>query len=349
MGHIVDQALRTVISGQMLDADLADEFMNELMNGRVSSVQTAGLISVMAARGEHPSEIVGFARAMRRNAMRMTAPNNAIDTCGTGGDGADTFNISTTVALVAAAAGIPVAKHGNRAASSRSGSADVLQALGARIDHDAECCEILLERTNLCFLFAQVFHPAMKYAAVSRKELGFRTIFNILGPLTNPAHTKRQVLGVFREELVETVAKALAELGVDHVLVVHGADGLDEFSISGPSKVAEVRGTDVRVYDVSPEEVGLRRADVSLLRGGDAAENANIIRAILSGERGPKRDIVLLNAGAALYVAGHVNTLAQGVSKAAEMIDLGFASAKLVEFVKESHRFTTPMEEVVGG
>lgn len=349
MNYIVDEALRTVISGQTMDAHLAAEFMNELMNGRVSSVQTAGLISVMAARGEHPSEIVGFARAMRHHSMKMVAPVNAIDTCGTGGDGADTFNISTTVAFVAAAAGVPVAKHGNRAASSRSGSADVLQELGAKIDLDSSSCERLLERTNLCFLFAQVFHPAMKHAAVTRKELGFRTIFNILGPLTNPAQTKRQVLGVFREDLVETVANALAELGVDHVLVVHGSGGLDELSISGPSKVAEVTGTHVRSYEILPEDFGLRRAEVGTLRGGHSADNALILRQVLQGERGPKRDVVLLNAGAAFYVSGTVDSIADGIAKARDIIDSGLAIAKVDEFVRESYRVIPRAEEVIGG
>ncbi|WAH35125.1 anthranilate phosphoribosyltransferase [Alicyclobacillus dauci] len=349
MNRTVDLALRTVATGHALDVDVAEEFMNELMNGRVSSVQTAGLISAMAVRGEHPSEIAGFARAMRRNAMQMTAPANAIDTCGTGGDGADTFNISTTVALIAAASGIPVAKHGNRAASSQSGSADVLQALGARIDLDASTCEKLLAQTNLCFLFAPVFHPAMKHAATARKELGFRTIFNILGPLTNPAGAKRQVLGVFRENLVETVAHALAELGVDHVLVVHGAGGLDELSISGPTTVAEVRGKQVDLFTVLPEEVGLHRADISAVRGGDARQNAEIIDDILAGQPGPKRDIVLLNAAAALYVGGHVRTLTDGVKRAREVIDSGAAQQKLQEFVRASHEFAPYSAEVIGG
>lgn len=338
MSQIVQTALKSAVRGEILTADMADEFMNELMNGRVTPVQTAALISLMASRGEQPSEIVGFARAMRRNAMRMRAPDTALDTCGTGGDGADTFNISTTVALVAAADGIPVAKHGNRAASSRSGSADVLQALGARIDLDGPACERLLSKTNLCFLFAPVFHPAMKHAAVARKELGFRTIFNILGPLTNPAHTKRQVLGVSRSDLVPTVAQALLDLGVHHALVVHGDGGLDEFSLSGPSQVAEVRDGSIYNYSVSPEDVGLTRAPVSALRGGTPDENAEMIRRVLSGERGPKRDVVLLNAGAAMYAGGTAASLAEGVHRAATVIDSGAAMRKLTSFISESRQ-----------
>lgn len=347
MSKIVETALRTVAGGHILDADSADEFMNELMNGRVSPVQTAGLISCMAVRGEKPSEIAGFARAMRKNAMQMTAPAGAIDTCGTGGDGQDTFNISTTVAIVAAAAGIPVAKHGNRAASSRSGSADVLQALGARIDLDAKTCEEMLKRINLSFLFAPVFHPAMKFAAPARKELGFRTIFNILGPLTNPAGARRQVLGVFREDLVETVALALLELGVDHALVVHGADGLDEFSISGPTKMAEVRDGHIEYQTVRPEDVGLERADMDSIRGGTAEDNANIILDIFSGQGGPKRDVVLLNAAAALYVGDVVGSLAEGVHRAERILDSGDASRKLREFIDHSQQVVA-YSEVMG-
>ncbi|GMA60869.1 anthranilate phosphoribosyltransferase [Alicyclobacillus fastidiosus] len=349
MGRIVDLALRSVAIGEFLDADLADEFMNELMNGRVSSVQLAGLISAMAVRGEQPTEIVGFARAMRRHAIPMTAPSGALDTCGTGGDGADTFNISTTVAIIAAAAGIPVAKHGNRAASSLSGSADVLQKLGARIDLDAPSCEALLEKTNLCFLFAPVFHPAMKHAATARKELGFRTIFNILGPLTNPARTRRQVLGVFRESLVETVAQALAQLGVDHAMVVHGAGGLDELSISGPTTVAEVRGREVLMQTVAPEDVSLSRADVSAIRGGDASVNAEIVRELLRGKPGARRDVVVLNAAAALYVGGKASDLQTGAQLAKNLIDSGTAYRKLTEFIRESHTIVPNTAEVISG
>ncbi|WP_206922737.1 anthranilate phosphoribosyltransferase [Alicyclobacillus suci] len=348
MSRIVDLALRSVAIGQCLEADLADELMNELMHGRVSSVQIAGLISAMAVRGESPSEIVGFARAMRRNATPMEAPAGALDTCGTGGDGADTFNISTTVAIIAAAAGIPVAKHGNRAASSKSGSADVLQKLGVRIDLDAGACEALLARTNLCFLFAPVFHPAMKHAAIARKELGFRTIFNILGPLTNPACTRRQVLGVFRESLVEPVAHALAQLGVDHALVVHGAGGLDELSISGPTTVAEVRGMDIEMKRIIPEEVGVACADVSAIRGGDPSVNAAIMEAVLHGKHGPHRDIVVLNAAAALYVGGKARDLRTAADLARELIDSHAAYKKLEEFIRESHAMAPDTREVIG-
>ncbi|EJY55027.1 anthranilate phosphoribosyltransferase [Alicyclobacillus hesperidum URH17-3-68] len=333
MNDLVQTALRTVVAGQTLDVTAADAFMNEWMQGRVTQAQAAALVSVMAARGEQPSEIAGFARAMRRHALHITAPASAIDTCGTGGDGRDTFNISTTVAFIAATAGIPVAKHGNRAASSRSGSADVLQALGAEIELSTEACERLLADTNLCFLFAQVFHPAMKYAAQVRRELGFRTIFNILGPLTNPANARRQVLGVFKPSLVPTVADALLELGAEHALVVHGDGGLDELSLSGPTQVAEVRAGRIETYVISPEEVGLVRAPVSSITGGTPAENADMIRKVLQGVKGPKRDVVLLNAGAALYVGGKAASIAEGVDLAAQLIDSGAALAKLEQFV----------------
>ncbi|WP_083511465.1 anthranilate phosphoribosyltransferase [Alicyclobacillus acidiphilus] len=349
MSQIVQTALQSVVRGEILSADVADAFMHELMNGRVSPVQTAALVSVMATRGERASEIEGFARAMRRHSMKIEAPAHAIDTCGTGGDGANTFNISTTVAIVAAADGVPVAKHGNRAASSRSGSADVLQALGAEIDLEGPQCETMLAQTNLCFLFAPVFHPAMKHAAVARRELGFRTIFNILGPLTNPAQTKRQVLGVSRRDLVDTVANALANLDISHALVVHGDGGLDEFSISGPSYVSEVRNGSIESYVVHPEDVGLSRAPVSALIGGTPAENADIIRRVLTGERGPRRDVVLLNAGAALYVGGTAASIAEGVDRAAAVIDSGAAVRKLNDFIDESRQFAEQLRKEVTG
>lgn len=338
MTTFVSDVLKQVSRGETLSAETAETFMNQLMAGDISPVQTAGLLAAMTVRGESVSEIVGFARAMRANSRRLSAPGQVVDTCGTGGDGANTFNISTAAAIVTAAGGVPVAKHGNRAVSSKSGSADVLSALGARIDLGEEEAEACLEAVKLCFLFAQTFHPAMKHAAEPRKQLGFRTIFNILGPLTNPAGAKRQVLGVFREDLVETVADALSQLGTEHALVVHGHPGIDEISISGPTKVAEVQNGSVRVYTLSPEDVGLPCSPISAVSGGDAVENAQVIRDILSGSTGPKRDIVVLNAGAALYVGGAVDSIADGVKRAQALIDNGEALRELNQFVDATVR-----------
>ncbi|WP_304458150.1 anthranilate phosphoribosyltransferase [Alicyclobacillus sendaiensis] len=347
MQDVVRDILAAVVSGKILDEETAEAFLSAWMDGHVSPVQAAALVSVMAHRGEQPAEIAGFARAMRNHAVRLQAPEGALDTCGTGGDGKDTFNISTAVAFVAAAAGIPVAKHGNRAASSRSGSADVLQALGAVIDLPVSASEALLRETGLCFLFAQVYHPAMKVAAQVRKELGFRTIFNILGPLTNPAGAKRQVLGVFHERLVPLVGQALVSLESEHALVVHGAEGLDELSLSGPSLVAEVRDGEVRTYRLAPEDVGLRSTPIEAVRGGSPEENAEIVRRVLAGdERGAKRDIVLYNAGAALYVGGKAASVREGVALAAELIDAGRALAALHAFVQGTRKLARVEEAV---
>lgn len=339
LSSFVNRVLKSVSQGQSLDADTAEQFMNQLMAGEISPIQTAGLLAAMTVRGETVEEIAGFARAMRKFAVPFEVPFEVVDTCGTGGDGANTFNISTASAIVCAAAGVPIAKHGNRAVSSKSGSADVLMALGARVDLDEHEAKQCLLDTNLCFLFAPTFHPAMKHAAEPRKQLGFRTIFNILGPLTNPARANRQVLGVFREDLVETVAHALGELGSRHALVVHGAGGIDELSLAGETVVAEVKDGAVHKYMVTPEQFGLQRADVASIAGGDAAENAAIIRLVLAGEKGPHRNVVLLNAGAALYVGGSVGSIEEGVQMAAETIDSGRAERTLQRFTSATHQF----------
>lgn len=337
MSNFITDVLQTVAKGQVLDVQTAEDFMRSLMSGQITAVQTAGLLSGMAVRGEAVSEIVGFARAMRNQSVHLNAPRSVVDTCGTGGDGSNTFNISTAAAVVAAASGVPMAKHGNRAVSSRSGSADVLTALGARVNLSTDEALSCLNETNLCFLFAQSYHPAMKHAAEPRRQLGFRTIFNILGPLTNPAGAKRQVVGVFKPELVDKVAEALLELGTEHALVVHGAGGIDEFSLQGETLVAEVKQSSIRRYTVTPGESGLKTADVSELVGGDAEANAAIIQSVLSGKTGPCRDVVLLNASAVLYVAGRVTTLREGVTVAAAVIDSGAAARTLESFVHASH------------
>ncbi|MCY0896466.1 MAG: anthranilate phosphoribosyltransferase [Alicyclobacillaceae bacterium] len=335
----IETVLQTVGSGKTLTFELAEAFTLELMSGGVSEVQTAGVLAAIAVRGETPDEIAGFASAMRSHGITVQADLGAVDTCGTGGDGLNTFNISTAAAIVAAAAGVPIAKHGNRAATSKSGSADVLEALGVQVDSQPASARACLESCGICFLFARNYHPAMKYAAGPRKQLGFRTIFNVLGPLTNPAGVKRQVLGVYAERLVPIVAEALRQLQSEHALVVHGQDGLDEFSLSGPTYVAELKHGTVQLYEISPSDVGLNAAPVSTLAGGTAVENAAIVEAILSGEqRGPTRDAVLFNAGAALYVGGRASSIREGVCLAADTIDGGRAQATLKQLVRASRQ-----------
>lgn len=337
MQSFVSDVLHQVSRGETLSVDTAESFMNRLMAGEISAVQTAGLLAAMAVRGESVEEIIGFARAMRANSLRVDTGVEVVDTCGTGGDGANTFNISTAAALVASAVGVPIAKHGNRAVSSKSGSADILSALGARIDLDDVEAIRCLNQTNLCFLFAQTFHPAMKHAAEPRKQLGFRTIFNILGPLTNPAGAAKQVLGVYRPELVDKVAEALCALGTEHALVVHGSGGIDELSIQGPTKIAEVKFGKVTVGEVTPEDVGLERAPISEVVGGNAEQNAHILREVFAGQPGPKRDIVLLNAGAVLYVGGKAQNIREGVALAGEAIDSGRVLRQLDAFARTTH------------
>lgn len=329
----VSAILRRVATGETLDEATAEQVMHLLMSGQMTPVQVAGLLAAIAVRGETVEEIVGFARAMRQHAIRLHPSRPVLDTCGTGGDGADTFNISTAAAFVCAAAGVLVAKHGNRAVSSKSGSADVLQALGARVDLSVAEAQACLEATGFCFLFAPVYHPAMKHAAETRRQLGFRTVFNILGPLTNPAGASHQVLGVFKPDLVGKIAQALARLDTECALVVHGAGGLDELSLAGETKVAEVRRGEVRHYTVRPEQLGLTPAPVTALQGGDADHNARIIRAVFSGQKGPARDAVLLNAGAALFAAGKALSMADGVRLAAEHIDNGSAARTLEAYI----------------
>lgn len=315
-----------------LTVDEAAGAMAEIMEGRAASSQIAALLVGLAMKGERPSEIVGLARTMRDRATRLPESGeiaDVFDTCGTGGDGAETFNVSTAAALVVAACGVPVAKHGNRSVSSRCGSADVFEALGVKIDATPEAAARCLREAGIAFLFAPSFHPSMRHAAATRKELGIRTAFNLLGPLTNPAGAARQLVGVPRPELTELVARSLAMLGSKRAWVVHGADGLDELSTTGYSKVSECRDGAVNTFYLHPAEFGVRKATREDLRGGDAIANAAIIRGILAGERGPQRDIVLYNAGAALLVAGRAADLGEGIALAAEGIDSGRAAGVL--------------------
>jgi anthranilate phosphoribosyltransferase len=320
-----------------LTVDEAAGAMEAIMEGRAQPSQIAGFLVGLAMKGERPDEIVGLAKTMRSRATKLSrsfAP--VFDTCGTGGDGAHTFNVSTVAALVLAACGVRVAKHGNRSASSRCGSADLFEALGVNVTAPPPIVERCLEEAGIAFLFAQVFHPSMKHAATTRKELGVRTAFNLLGPLTNPAGASRQLVGVPRPDLTELVARSLAQLGATRAWVVHGADGLDEISTTGYTKVSECRDGAVNTFYLHPGDVGLQKSAPETLRGGEAADNAAIARAILAGEPGAPRDIVLLNAAASLLIAGTVTTIPQGLALAAEAIDGGRARAVLAKLVEVS-------------
>lgn len=313
-----------------LTVDEAAGAMDTIMDGSALPAQIAGFLIGLAMKGERPDEIVGLARTMRARAAKLSrsfAP--VFDTCGTGGDGAHTFNVSTVAALVLAACGVRVAKHGNRSASSKCGSADVLETLGVNIAAPPAVVERCLEQAGIAFLFAPVFHPAMRHAGPARKELGVRTAFNLLGPLTNPAGAARQLVGVPRPELTELVARSLAQLGAERAWVVHGADGLDEISTTGYTKVSECRGGSVNTFYLHPADLGLPKASREDLRGGDAPANAAITRAILGGAKGPGRDVVLLNAGASLLIAGEAGSIPEGIATAAAAIDDGRATAVL--------------------
>lgn len=312
--------------------------MAAIMDGRAQPSQIAALLVGLSMKGEKPVEVVGLARAMRERAVKLTRSfADAVDTCGTGGDGANTFNVSSIAALVVAACGLQVAKHGNRSVSSRCGSADLFEALGVQVDAPPRVVEQSLDRTGIAFFFAPTFHPSMRHAGPTRRELGVRTAFNLLGPLTNPAGATRQLVGVPRPELTELVARSLALLGSRRAWVVHGADGLDEISTAGYTKVSECRDGAVRTFYLHPAQAGLPKAAAAQLGGGDAVHNAALARRVLSGERGPARDIVLLNAGAMLLVAERVPDIRTGVERAAGAIDSGSAAAVLERLVEASH------------
>ena len=327
--HIV-AAIGKLVEQQDLSEEEAAQTMRQIMEGGATPAQIAAFLTALRMKGETIAEVTGCARVMREKATHIHAPYpNVIDTCGTGGDGAQTFNISTTAALVVAGAGIPVAKHGNRSVSSRCGSADLLLALGVAIELSAKMAERCLAEVGITFLFAPLFHSAMKYAIGPRREIGVRTIFNILGPLTNPAGTKHQLIGVYTRELVEPMARVLGNLGSTRAFVVHGADGLDEITVTGETHIAALEHGKVSSYTICPEEFGLQRATLAALSGGDARQNAAITMAVLTGQRGPHRDIVLLNAAAALVVAGAAEDLHAGLRLAAESLDSGAALEKL--------------------
>ena len=322
-----------------LSADEAGAVMREVLEGRAAPGALAGLLVALVMKGERPAEIVGFAREMRAHAVKLSAPaGDVFDTCGTGGDRSGTFNISSAAALVVAACGVKVAKHGNRAASSQCGSADVYETLGVNLAASPDVVEKTLHQANIAFFFAQTFHPSMKHAAPVRRELGLRTAFNLLGPLTNPAGARRQIVGVPRAELTDLMARSLALLGSDRAWVVHGADGIDEISTTGYTKVAECRNGTVHTFHIHPSDFGVPKALPADLKGGDAARNAEIVTSVLAGQSGPARDIVILNAGAALFVAGKSASVAEGIARAASAIDSGAAAATLEAMVRGSRQ-----------
>jgi anthranilate phosphoribosyltransferase len=332
-GSLIEKLVRH----EDLTADEAAAAMQQVMDGAAPPAALAGLLAALAMKGERPSEIVGFARTMRANAVTLSKPPGEVfDTCGTGGDRSGTFNISSAAALVVAACGVRVAKHGNRSVSSRCGSADVFEQLGVNVAASPAVVERTLRDAGIAFFFAPTFHPSMKHAAPTRRELGIRTAFNLLGPLTNPAGASRQIVGVPKSELTELLARALMLLGSARAWVVHGADGIDEISTTGYTKVSECRDGAVHTFYVHPADFGFQKAAPEELKGGDAAANAAIVRRILDGEHGAPRDVVVLNAGAALFVAGRADSVSVGVKLAGQALDSGAARTTLDRMVQHS-------------
>lgn len=338
---MIKDAIQKIVNKGDLTYYEAYGVMNEIMNGETSATQNAAFLAALStksARAETTDEIAGCAAAMREHATQVDAGFDVFEIVGTGGDGAHSFNISTTSALVAAAGGVKVAKHGNRAASSKCGTADCLEALGVNIEQSPEKCVELLNEVGMCFFFAQKYHSSMKYVGPIRKELGFRTVFNILGPLTNPAKPTMQLLGVYDDYLVEPLAQVLIGLGVKRGMVVYGTDKLDEISLSAPTKVCEIKDGWYKTYTISPKDFGFDFCTKEDLKGGSPEENADITLKILNGEKGPKRDAVLLNAGASLYIAGKAETMKDGVKLAAKLIDSGLALKTLNRFIEVSNK-----------
>ena len=328
--------LHIVVSGKELSEEEMMGAMTEIMDGKVGDTQLAAFLTALQFKNVTVSEIVGAARVMRDKAEKVNA-KDSVDTCGTGGDGADTFNISTTVAFVVAGAGVRVAKHGNRAVSSKSGSADVLKYLGVNIDASLPTVERCIEEVGIGFLFAPLMHKAMKHAAAVRKELGFRTIFNLLGPLTNPANSQAQVLGVFDSKWVTPLAEVLRELGSRHALVVHGFDGLDEITLTSETQIAELKNEKIDNFSFNPKEFGYSLCSLADLKGAEPETNAEIMREILKGSSGPKTDIVILNAAAAIYVGGKADSIEKGILVATNSIESGAALKKLEELCRVSN------------
>lgn len=335
---MIREAIIKLSGGEDLSYGEAEAVMNEIMDGQASPVQMSAYLTALSMKGETIDEITASAAGMREHCIKLLHDMDVLEIVGTGGDGANTFNISTTSSLVIAAGGVPVAKHGNRAASSKCGAADVLEALGVQITLPPEKSTELLEKIGICFLFAQNYHISMKYVAPIRRELGIRTVFNILGPLSNPAGANMELMGVYDRQLVEPLARVMANLGVERGMVVYGEDHLDEISMSAPTAVCEVRDGGFHTYEVTPERFGFTTCQKKELEGGSPQENAAITRSILDGrERGAKRGAVCMNAGAALYIAGRADTLEQGVRLAGEILDSGAALGKLEDFIRESN------------
>ena len=331
------EAIEHLLGGRPLTRDQARGVMDGVMAGEATPVQIAGLLIALRAKGETAEEMAGFVDSMRAHATPLDVPEGTIDTCGTGGDRAGTFNISTAAALVAAGAGIPVAKHGNRAASSRCGSADVLEALGVDITLGPDPVRACIDAAGMGFCFAPTFHPAMRHAGPARRELGVRTVFNVLGPLANPGRVRRQALGVGARGLAPLMVQVLKELGHERALVFYGEDGLDELTTTGPSRVFELKAGSVTEYELEPQELGVRRSTLDDLRGGTPPENAELLRNVLDGERGPRRDVVLLNAAAAALAAGRAQTWAEAIPIVTESLDSGRARQSLARLIETSH------------
>ena len=335
---MIREAIQALARKEDLPYETAEAVMDEIMSGQATPVQMSAFLTAMSLKGETIPEITACAAGMRKHCVRLLHDMDVLEIVGTGGDGANTFNISTLSALVVSAAGVPVAKHGNRAASSQCGTADCLEALGVNIQQSPEQCVTLLKEVGMCFFFAQKYHSSMKYVGAIRKELGFRTVFNILGPLTNPGSPKMQLLGVYDEYLVEPLARVLVSLGVKRGMVVYGQDKLDEISLSAPTSVCEICDGWYKSYVITPEDFGFDRCTKDDLKGGAPEENAAITRAILSGEKGHKRNAVLMNAGAALYIGGKAESMKDGIALAAELIDSGKALETLERFIAVSNR-----------
>lgn len=336
---MIKEAIIKLSKKQDLAYAEAEAVMDEIMSGQATPVQMSAYLTALALKGETIDEITACAAGMRAHCIKLLHNLDVLEIVGTGGDGSNSFNISTTSSLVIAAGGVPVAKHGNRAASSKSGAADVLETLGVKITLTPERSAEILKKINICFLFAQNYHIAMKYVAPIRKELGIRTVFNILGPLSNPAGANMELMGVYDQSLVEPLAQVMANLGVNRGMVVYGQDSLDEISMCAPTSVCEIRDGKFTSYEITPEQFGYERCEKGALTGGTPAENAEITKAILKGEeKGPKRQAVCLNAGTALYIAGKAASIEEGVKLAESLIDSGAALKKLEEFVEETNK-----------
>lgn len=330
---MIKEAINTLVQGIALTSEMMTQVMNEIMTGEATDAQKAAFLTALAIKGETIEEITAAGRVMREKCTVFHNDKDVLEIVGTGGDGSNTFNISTMASLVTSAAGYPVAKHGNRAASSKCGTADCLEALGVKIDANVARSEEILEEMNLCFLFAQKYHTAMRFVGAVRREIGIRTIFNILGPISNPAGATQMLLGVFSEKLVEPLAHVLSNLGVKDAMVVYGTDSMDEISLSAPTKVCEVRNGEFKSYTITPEQFGFTTCKKEELVGGGPEENARIARKILEGAQGPKFDAVVLNAGAAMYVVDGKITMEEAIAKAREVIVSGRAKEQLEKFI----------------